>query len=786
MTNWEETTKAMKGLGQAAKESGQHFEHAHESVVSLGNALKLGVGWAIYQKGSEILKGIAITSKQQLATEMKTLEERKEALHTLKTEIDDVKQSLLWTKEEHDLKHETYALGIASLIQQEKYLSVGKVFYTLYSDYWRKNWLLVAVTGTWLKLTKEGNRDIHLLNESLAQTNASFSERYRLVAKINLVQRDLGASAQTMADASAALVDYGMELESSFGANLKLVTMMKEGLNVSASTGANLVTVFERGLKQSAKDVADLVARIASQTGLAAQKAAQYAVELARGLRLLGPMRVDATGVARVVEGLAARVEEMGGNSEVVVRMYKQMLGGTAESFMLRGRAGVGVGAMGTESGAQSALEGLARSMQSVVRAAPGTNMYVAQLQAAAELHGMAAEDVRDYLEAIKMSARPLTEVQALQKAYNNQTQMVGKAWQQMRESLMSLYTRAMIPFLNFFAPFVRGLSQAVKWVADTKAALFVAMLGVTSGAVAAGWAMVGLSKAMWKFAVQANLDAIWPGLGKLGSVLRGLGGAAKAGTTLSTFGGFGTSLGGGAARAGLGRFAALGIGGPLGAILGAGLAGAAVGTIINQMMPQSWRDTVGNLLSKIAGNTGLAVKLAQPSSYGVSKQVKVYDTIERLARVLAQKVVAGTATTEGTTALMKAFASQTRVDLTSSGAAASFQAEVARRVSEKVRKAAYGEQLKGITEFGPERVRAEKLNTDLEQLDALMRGVDINKQVRDTSQKLLRLKQEQEIARKEDEQATAWYWLMHPFGGPSDDFAVRRRLNGSYGFGNY
>jgi hypothetical protein len=505
-----------------------------------------------------------------------------------------------------------------------------------------------------------------------------------------------------------------------------------------------------------------LIARIAAQTGLAAQKAAQYAVELGRALRLMGPMRTDATGVVKAVEGIAARVEELGGNSEAIVRTYKQMLGGTAEAFMLRGRAGIGVRGLGTEAGANQALEGLAQSMRAIVRAGPGSEQYVAQLQAAAEVHQMAAEDVRDFLEAMSMTSRVMTESEALQKAYTRQTQMVGKAWDQMRESLLALYRRAMVPVLEAIAPIIQGLADAVKWIADTKTAWWVASGTLVLGLVAATRAMYNLSKAAFTFASTSNLGQLIPGVKGIGNLIGRLtviGQVAKSFPAWTGVKSIGEMMGAGVGRMGV----AAGIGGAAAGVIGAAGMGYMVGTVINNLMPQSWRDKIGSTLSKIAENTGIVAKLSSPSYVNLGR-VRAADAMDTAARKLSEMVMAGNLNPNQALMYLRKNAHSMGInmrDLTAQG----FQEGVVNRMKQFNREAAFVEAAKRTTVRTQEDIdRDRKLAANEAAIQATVETKEATQDLVRTNAKHLKLAEEQARLRAEEEHGAAYYFWRPDF----------------------
>ena len=656
MAYFDDTTRAMASLnkeveqgGRFAEAAGTQFAKLSDTIFSLGNAAKVGAVKMLWDMITKAVSQIATITTHQLLQQKQQYITSLQEIEALRKKLATLYLSGEASREELDLAHETLELAVASIGHEKKRLEIATVFQKTIGQTLtlNKGWFTLAgLEITALSVTINQN---HVLNQALMQANSAFKERYALTQKIFEVQNRTGAGSEALAESAQALVGYGLELRDSFKENVGLVTMLKEGLGVSASTGAELVVTFERGLQQSAKSVADVIANIAAQTGLAAQKAAQYAIELARALRLLGPMKVDAGGVAKAVEGIAARVEELGGNSQIVVSLYKQMLSGSNQGFMLRGLAGVpGPGSLGNTAGATAALEQLGRSMQRIITAGPGTTMYAAQLELAAQMHGIAAEDVTYYLEALKKLHEPLTEAQTLEKAYREQTQLTGEAWKQIGNSLSSLYKQVITPLLKGLAPIVRGLADFANMLVNTKGAVYVATTALFVGLGAATVAIWRLTKASWAFVTTSGFLDLIPGFKTLGTVIKSLPAlftlTRSAPTLMTSFGrAAGFMAGGmGSVTGGFGAAALMGLGG----IVGAGAVGLGLGTLINRYLltekltmlsvfnPLQW-------LKEIAKYTGGTYEAVKKSTYGELK-TPLYTRAQNAANAIANLIRQG------------------------------------------------------------------------------------------------------------------------------------------------
>ena len=586
--------EAIERLGKSAHGTGQDMEALNKSVFSYGKAL-FSVG--VYEA---VLKPLGAWAVEQVKNQKKLIEGVQERLVKEQQRLDNLvterKRMLeLGTFDTNALKHQKMALDLQKFrvheIQEEAKFKTGII-----SSFGPFAKLSLAVGGVTLFWTEKMVRASHELNRALISTDSSLANRTKLMNKVLDVQHALGADTQTMAEAAKALVEHGAHLGPAFGQSLKTVIMLRDGLGVAVSTGAELVTIFTRQLKTGAEAIGNVMAQVAHQTGLSAERAAQFAIEIGKSLRLLGPgFRSEATGVTRVIAGLAGRINELGGNAQSVITLFRRMSGGTSEAFFLRGLSGVRPGQLGTAGGAETAMKNFADRIKSIITAPEGTEMYVAQLEAVAEMTGVAANDVVDFQQAMKELNKPLTEAQSLAKAYRDQTALVGESWKQMREALSSLMTQALLPVIRYIQPVVRGIADFAKWLSQSEGLVDFLSVAVP---VAAGVALFGITKltaSIIKLALTSEFAAnsiggraILGSIRSVGTVFKKI--ATDMWLTREMMGmrpGVGASLT-------ASSFKSFGLLGSVGMVAMAGLAGAAVGTFIDRKWPD-------NTLSKIA-----------------------------------------------------------------------------------------------------------------------------------------------------------------------------------------
>lgn len=492
--------EAVAALKNNARGVDSSIKEAASGLISFNNLLRGTVVLAATEHLKEWLKTSVQHHKERSKVMTKELALRKEELSATNANIKALVEAPLL-----DLKR---LRTFRELAKEQRFmvrsLKEEHERRTLINEAWSRFSYAQRATASVLTALWFNTLDqAHTYNRSLMQANTAIGSRFGLINKTLEVQIALGASTQTMAESAEALVQYGHDLTPAFQENLKIVTMMHNGLGIAAQTGAQLVTVFTRQLRQGAEQVGNAIAQVAQQTALSAQHAAEFAVEIGRALRLLGPgFRSEAVGVTKVITTLAGRVQELGGNAGAVVNMFRQMSGGSSQAFFLRGLAGVRSGQLGTERGAEAAMRGLAQRLSQILKAPEGTDMYAAQLEAAAEMTGMATVDIVDFREAVKGLNAPLTEAKALQKAYNNQTALLGEAFDQIRESVAALLTRAVMPLFPAISAIARSLSAFVRTLASWEPLVYILTAALPVATVYATIALARFGNELRKFAI--------------------------------------------------------------------------------------------------------------------------------------------------------------------------------------------------------------------------------------------------------------------------------------------
>lgn len=374
-----------------------------------------------------------------------------------------------------------------------------------------------AITGRQLAvefLMIKGFRDAIRLsgevNDALIQANSLSDNRYELTKQIYQVQAQTGASIQVMLGASKALMAVWPKGRNDFQDVLKTVVQMEEGLGVSFENSSELARVFQISLKTPVRDVADQIAIIANNTSLAADEATRFATEIGKALRLLGPGAAPgAREVASYVTLMSARMRDVGGDAGEIVKLFSEMTKGTSQAFMLRGLSGVSSpGALGTQAGAQAAMQGLGKMIDRIVTAAPGTMAYTAQLEAAAQIIGTSTDTIRLYKDMLKEANKPLDEHAKLQQRWQEQIVNANKALQRIRESFVALYQKALLPFVPAMAWVFGVIARIVSFIASNRITVTIATIAIFAAVIKTVASLYLLTRALLQTAAASAVAA--------------------------------------------------------------------------------------------------------------------------------------------------------------------------------------------------------------------------------------------------------------------------------------
>jgi hypothetical protein len=368
----------------------------------------------------------------------------------------------------------------------------------------------LAVEFLMIKGFRDAIRFSGEVNEALIQANSLTKIRHELTDQIYAVQAKTGASMQVMLGSARALMAVWPKSRTDFQSTLETVVQMEEGLDVSSDNAAQLARIFQINLKTPVRDIADQIAIIANNTSLAADEAARFATEIGKALRLLGPGAAPgAKEVSGYVTMIAGRMKDVGGDANEIIKMFSEMTKGTPQAFMLRAISGVGTpGALGTQAGAQAAMQGIGKMIDRIVTAAPGTAAYTAQLEAAAQIMGISTETVRLYRDMLKEANRPLDEHAKLQQRWQEQIVNANKALQRVRESFVALIQRALLPLVPPIAWAFGVIARIVSFLASNRVTVGIATIVVVGAIVKTVASLYRLAAALIQVALASQVAA--------------------------------------------------------------------------------------------------------------------------------------------------------------------------------------------------------------------------------------------------------------------------------------
>jgi hypothetical protein len=613
--------KASKGVAENLHDLGIQVQHGHRDFMEyVASGLKLPgifkeMSMALVRQNDEVRKSIVGFKDQQNIAEA-TLELLKQQKKAASAAGDAATVKIL--KSEQKIYREMRDETIAAINLENSRLNLRQKLLGITGKQLAVEFILVKTFATVIQQTGQ-------INAALIQANSDLDKRNDLAQQIYQVQAETGASFDHMLGASKALTNVFPKARADFQSTLKVIIQMEEGLGVSVENSSELARIFQINLKTPVREVADQIAIIANSTSLAADEATRFSTEVGKALRLLGPGAAPgARQVAGYVTMLAARMKDVGGDANEIIRLFTEMNKGTSQGFMLRGLSGVNSpGALGNEGGAQAAMQGLGRIINQIVTARPGTMAYSAQLEAAAQMLGTTTDTVLLFRQALEEAKKPLDEHAKLEQRWREQVTSANTSLQRLRESFLTLIHQAVLPFIPYLNKLFGALANVAAMVASSKIAITVAFGVVVFAIGKTVVALYQLGAAILQVAADSAIASKFMTLRK-GFSAEGI--AAQGGGFLTKyFGSSGTLINAikAAATTQVGllsspgtwktAFSSLFRTGPLAAIAASALAGYTIGTVLDQRFPNNW-------MSRLARNIAEAHYSKQYASLTIQK----------------------------------------------------------------------------------------------------------------------------------------------------------------------
>lgn len=373
---------------------------------------------------------------------------------------------------------------------------------------------LVALLGS-MKVTLDYSKQI---NEALIQGNSSVAARTKLIKDISVTQAETGNEMQDMTKAAAALTNYGFDLRGSFKDTLKTVVLMEEGLGVSYESSAQLAVTVNR-IGGDFKRVSDSVARVKTDTALAAEEAVKFAQQIGKAVMMLKPgsgSLVDQT--SEYINRLAGALKELTGSGQDIVTMLSSF---TTEAGMM-GAATVGATPdfLASPDQTKKVTENFVKYVNQQLSGTSGFQR-MATIQLLAEQFNTTADLI---VNADKMLAK-YNETQknttSLQEQWRQQTSEIGKTLSKVYESMKSIVQQALIPSLQILRPALSVLADTVGYLAKQSWIVYGAGVVLVSSAVLATVAFTRLAFAIGQAALASSVmkESLGTGAGGIGNI---------------------------------------------------------------------------------------------------------------------------------------------------------------------------------------------------------------------------------------------------------------------------
>ena len=339
-------------------------------------------------------------------------------------------------------------------------------------------------------------------NQNLIEANSSFHTRNNLLYSTLLTQIQLGASFGKVTEAAQAMVSYGLDTESSFDANLKLVMQLNQGVGVSVQTAANLATIVERNVKGSFEEVSHVVSQLVNDTALAGEEAAKLAASVGLVASRLGP-GVSLAGLPEVVKLVSkyeSALKEVGGVPGTVEQMLASLT--TPEGFAGAGMVGVDPEFIATAKGVQQVMDGFMASAKTLVPLrGSGRQMGLENL---GHMFNVSAVQANQLMLAIERAKNQTVGDITAQQRWVEQMRATDAGWTRLTNSVTGLLQYALYPAVVAVGWLGNTLASVVEWVLKSKTAIWAFSVGVWIGAAVVAKGLWSVSRALVAVALSA------------------------------------------------------------------------------------------------------------------------------------------------------------------------------------------------------------------------------------------------------------------------------------------
>lgn len=344
----------------------------------------------------------------------------------------------------------------------------------------------------------------HEFNQNLIEANSSFEHRNRLLMETLMVQAQLGIGFDKVTHAAAALVHYGLDAETSFNDNVRLVAQMEQGLGVSVNASAQLASIVERQLKGSFQGVSNVIAQIVNDTALAGDEATKLAATIATALGRLRP-GLGAAGlpeVVRLVGRYEGALKEVGGQAGGFQQLLTQLT--SPEGLVGAGALGVSPEFLATSRGVEQVMERFSKFGEMLVGQSSGWERQM-RLQALAQIFNTSADNANQMLIAIQRANAQQGVQISLQDRWREQLHATNAGVGRLANSLWALLQGAMSPVVLAVGALANALADGLEWILKSREIVYGVGIALGIGFIALTSRMWGLAKALWNVVVSST-----------------------------------------------------------------------------------------------------------------------------------------------------------------------------------------------------------------------------------------------------------------------------------------
>lgn len=401
----------------------------------------------------------------------------------------------------------------------------------------------LALTAAAVSLTTQLFFKQRQFNQDLIEANSSWEHRGSLLRQTLMMQTQLGVGFEKATQAVKALVHFGMDTESSFEENVRLVAQMDQGLGIAVVQSAQLASIVERQLHGSFVKVSHVLAQIVDDTALAGDEAARLATSIATTLGRLRP-GLGAAGlpeVVRLVGRYEGALKEVSGQSGAFQQLLEHLT--TSEGMTGAGALGVNPEFYATAGGVDMVMKRFAAYGEMLVGQSAGWERQM-RLEALAQQFNVSATQANQMLAAIKRANQQQMGVISTQDRWRNQLHATDQGIERITNSLVGLVQHAFYPVVFAVGTVINWVADLVEGVLKYRDVITVLTYGVGAGALVLAWRAGRLAVSLYTTVTATSAAII--ALGRLNATLINTAAAAAVSNVAGAAGG----VAGGAARA--------------------------------------------------------------------------------------------------------------------------------------------------------------------------------------------------------------------------------------------